>query len=62
MFEKITAENFSKLEKETYIQVQRIQRVPNKIKPKRSTPIYTIIKIKKKKEEEEGKKRYLKTE
>lgn len=64
MFEKITAENFSKLEKETYIQVQRIQRVPNKINPKRSTPIYTVIKRKKIKikKEEEGKKRYLKTE
>ena len=45
MFEKIIAENSSKLEKETYIQVQRIQEVPKKINPKRSTLIYTIIKM-----------------
>lgn len=60
MFEKVTAENFSKLEKETSIQIQRIQGVPNKINPKRSTPMYSIIKMGEKKEE--GKKRYLKTE
>ena len=37
LFEKIIAENFSKLEKETYIQIQRIQEVPKKINPKKST-------------------------
>ena len=37
--EETTAENFPNLGKETDIQVQEAQRVPNKIKPKRSTPI-----------------------
>ena len=43
-------ENFPKLVKETNIQVQEAQRVPNKLDPKRTTPRYIIIKIPKVKE------------
>ena len=39
------AENFSNLKKETNLQVQEAQRVPNKINPNRPTPRYIIIKI-----------------
>ena len=35
LFEEIIAENFSNLEKETNILVQKAQRVPNKMNPKR---------------------------
>ena len=36
-------ENFLNLKKETVIQVQKAQRVPNKMNPKRATPRYIII-------------------
>ena len=39
------AENFPNLAKETDIQVQEAQRVPNKMNPKRPTPRHIIIKI-----------------
>ena len=39
------AENFSNLKKETNLQVQEAQRVPNKINPNRPTPRYIIIKM-----------------
>ena len=39
------AENFINLQKETNIQIQEAQRVPNKINPKRSTPRHIIIKM-----------------
>ena len=38
IFEDIIAENFPNLEKETDIQVQEAQRVPQRINPKRTTP------------------------
>ena len=38
-------ENLSNLVKETDIQVQEEQRVPNKMDPKRTTPGNTIIKL-----------------
>ena len=38
------AENFPKLKKETEIQVQEAQRVPNKMNSNRPTPRHIIIK------------------
>ena len=38
-------ENFPNLAKEIDIQVQEIQRVPNKLDPKRNTPRHIIIKL-----------------
>ena len=51
-FEVIIAENSPSLGKETYIQVLEAQRVPSKIKPKRSTPRHIVIKIAKIKNKE----------
>ena len=51
LFEKIKAKNFSKLGKETDMQVQEAQKVPNKMNPKRSTPRHIIIKWQKLKTE-----------
>ena len=45
-------ENFPNLAKETDIQVQEAQRVPNKLDPKRTTPKHTIIKMPKVKDKE----------
>ena len=39
------AENFPNLMKETNTQVQKAQRVPNKMNTKRSTPRYIVIKM-----------------
>ena len=50
------AENFPNLKKETDIQVQKAQKVPNKMNPKRPTPRCIIMKMTKIKE------RILKTE
>nr|KAF6501048.1 hypothetical protein HJG59_008036 [Molossus molossus] len=47
LFETIMAENFPNLVKETNIQVQEAQRVPNKMNPKRPTPRHIIIKMQK---------------
>ena len=44
------AEYFPNLGKETNIQVQEEQKVPNKVYSKRSTSIYSIIKMEKFKE------------
>ena len=44
------AEKFPKLKKETEIEVQEAQRLPNKINPNRPTPRHIIIKIAKVKE------------
>ena len=41
------AENFSNLKKETDVQVQEAQKVPNKINPKRNTPRHILIKLSK---------------
>ena len=46
IFEEIMAENFTNLKKETDVQIQEAQRVPNKINPKRHTPRHTMIKVK----------------
>ena len=45
LFEKIMTENVLNLEKEIDIQVQEVQRVPNKMNPKRPTPRNIIIKM-----------------
>ena len=45
VFEEIMAENFPNLKKETDIQVQEAQRVPNKINPNTRTPRHIIIKM-----------------
>nr|KAF6429669.1 hypothetical protein HJG59_009021 [Molossus molossus] len=47
LFETIMTENFSNLVKETDIQVQEAQRIPNKMNPKRPTPRHVIIKMQK---------------
>ena len=45
LFEEIMAENFYNLGKETDIQAQEANKVPNKIKPKRSTSRHIMIKV-----------------
>ena len=45
-------ENFPNLVKETDIQVQETQRVPNKMNPKRNTPSHIITKMQKIKDKE----------
>ena len=52
VLDEITAENFPNLKKETDIQVQEAQTVPNKINPNRHTPRYIIIKTAKVKDRE----------
>ena len=52
VFEEIMAETFPNLKKETDIQVQKAQRVPNKMNPKRPTPRHIIIKTAKFKDKE----------
>ena len=42
LFEKIMKENFPNLVKKIYIQVQEVQRVPNKLDPKKHTPRHII--------------------
>ena len=51
-FEKIMKENVPDLVKEIDIQVQKAQRVPNKLDPKRTTPRHGIIKMPKVKDKE----------
>ena len=45
---EIIAENFLNLGKETKIQIHKVQRVSNKINPRRSTPRHIVIKMAKK--------------
>ena len=52
LFEKIMKENFPNLVKETDLQVQEAQRVPNKMDAKRPTPRQIIIKMSKVKDKE----------
>ena len=53
LFEKIMKENFPNLVKEIDIQVQEtLQRVPNKMDAKRTTPRHIIIKMPKVKDKE----------
>ena len=47
LLEKIMKENIPNLPKETDIQVQQAQRVPNKLDPNRTTPRHTTIKMSK---------------
>ena len=48
-------ENFPNLVKEIDIQVQEVQRVPNKLDPNRTTPTHIIIKVPKFKMKRESK-------
>ena len=50
VFEEIMAEKFPNLKKETDIQIQEAQGVPDKMNPNRPTPRYIIIKMAKVKE------------
>ena len=52
LFEKIMTKNFPNLVKEIDIQVQYVQRVPNKMNPKRPMLRNIIIKIQKLKDKE----------
>ena len=52
LFETIMKENFPNLAKEIDIQVQEVQRVPNKMDAKRTTPRHIIIKTSKVKDRE----------
>ena len=45
-------ENFCNLAKEIDVQVQEVQRIPNKINPKRPTPRHIIIKMAKAEDKE----------
>ena len=56
LFEVIMAESFLNLKKETDIQVQEAQRVPNKINPNRPTPRHVTIKMAKVKDKERDEK------
>ena len=51
LFEKIMKENFPNLVKETDVEVQEAQRIPNKMDPKGTTPRH-IIKMPKVKDKE----------
>ena len=46
------AEKFPNLRKKTSIQVQKVQKVPNKLNPNRPTPRHIIIKMAKVKDKE----------
>ena len=52
IFEEIIFENFPIVEKETVDQVQEVQRVPYRIKPRRNKPRYILIKLTKTKHQE----------
>ena len=52
VFEEIMAGNFQNLKKETDIQIQEAQRVPNKTNPNRPMPRQIIIKMAKVKDKE----------
>ena len=45
LFEKIMKKNFPNLVKEIDIQIQEVQKVPNKMDTKRPTPRHIIIKM-----------------
>ena len=45
LFEEEIAENFSHLEKETDIQVQKAQKVSNRMRPKRAMPRHILLKM-----------------
>ena len=45
MFEEIIVENFPNMGKEIVNQVQKVQRVPYRINPRRNTPRHILIKL-----------------
>ena len=45
IFEEIIVENFPNMGKERATQVQEVQRVPGRIKPRRNTLRHTVIKL-----------------
>ena len=53
ILEEIIVENFPKMGKEIITQVQEIQRVPNRINPRRNTPRHILIKLTKIKQKEQ---------
>ena len=52
IFEEIIAENIPNMGKETVTQVQEVQRVPGRIKPRNNTPRHRVIKLTKIKDKE----------
>ena len=52
IFKEIIVENFPNMEKEIVNQVQEVQRVPYRIKPRRNTPRHILIKLTKTKHKE----------
>ena len=44
IFEKMIAENFPNMGKETVTEVQEMQRIPGRINPRRNTPRHILIK------------------
>ena len=52
IFEEIIVENFLNMEKEIVNQVQKAQRVPYRINPRRNMPRHTLIKLTKTKHKE----------
>ena len=52
IFEEIIVENFPNMEKETFNQIQEVQRVPYRINPRRNTPRHILIKLTKTKNKE----------
>ena len=45
IFEEIIVENFANMEEEKFNQVQKVQRVPYRINPRRNTPRHILIKL-----------------
>ena len=52
MFEEITVENFPNMEKEIVNQVQKAQRIPYRINPRRNRPRHILMKLTKTKHNE----------
>ena len=53
ILEEIIVENFPKMGKEISTQVQKTQRVPNRINPRQNTPRHILIKLTKIKRKEQ---------
>ena len=51
-FDEIIVENFPNMEEEKFNQVQKVQRVPYRINPRRNTPRHILIKLTKTKHKE----------
>ena len=52
IFEEIIVQNFPNMGKEIVNQVQEVQRVPGRIKPRRNTPRHIVIELTKIKDKE----------